>query len=344
MFEQNVTYGPGTGTFIQHSFEILLMLLGAAMLGLWLGWILWNRYKQEAEKLRLDLVGATAANDAQRTEIGALKTKLADFDTEHQNFSAQIASLTRNNNYQRDRITELEENLTVVQARNRQLETELGLTYEPETTDTYEFASTPVAPVETTTSVDEEPEGVVTVAEIPAEIPDIPLEINTLGETSADDTPVEEEAEEAATEEVVEADSEIIVAENAAVPELEIVTPVVTETIVTGEDTEGQSKPLPSDASLLVAGASSHKDDLTVIEGIGPKIQELLYQYGIRTYRQLATTDVTEVKDILRKAGPQLAMHDPGTWTAQALLAANDQWENLKAYQDYLSAGKAPKK
>jgi hypothetical protein len=47
MFEQQVTLGPGTGTFTQHTLEILIMLLGAFLLGVWLGWMLWNKYKQE---------------------------------------------------------------------------------------------------------------------------------------------------------------------------------------------------------------------------------------------------------------------------------------------------------
>jgi len=89
------------------------------------------------------------------------------------------------------------------------------------------------------------------------------------------------------------------------------------------------------------AVAGSH-DDLTVIEGIGPKIQELLFQYGIYSYRQLSETDVTRLREILATAGPQLAMHDPGTWPSQANLAANDEWDNLKAIQKFLKGGKKP--
>ena len=84
------------------------------------------------------------------------------------------------------------------------------------------------------------------------------------------------------------------------------------------------------------------RDDLTVVEGIGPKIQMLLNQYGIHTYHQLASTDVERIKEILSSAGPQLAMHDPGTWPSQANLAANDQWEALKSIQGFLKGGKKP--
>ena len=114
MFEQNVTLGPGTGTTTQHTFEILIMLLGAALLGLWLGWILWNKYKQQADKLKTDILSLTATNDAQRTEINDLKAKLANLETESGNLNAQVVSLTRNNQYQRDKIDEQEAEISRV--------------------------------------------------------------------------------------------------------------------------------------------------------------------------------------------------------------------------------------
>lgn len=91
-----------------------------------------------------------------------------------------------------------------------------------------------------------------------------------------------------------------------------------------------------------MAAASHLQDDLTVVEGIGPKIQMLLNQYGVHTYRQLADTPVERLREILTNAGPQLAMHDPGTWPSQANLAANDQWDSLKSIQGFLKGGKKP--
>ena len=68
----------------------------------------------------------------------------------------------------------------------------------------------------------------------------------------------------------------------------------------------------------------------------------LMFQSGIFTYQQLAETPVEDIRTILSNAGSRFAMHDPGTWSAQALLAANGEWDNLKAYQDFLNAGKRP--
>lgn len=75
------------------------------------------------------------------------------------------------------------------------------------------------------------------------------------------------------------------------------------------------------------------KDDLTVIEGIGPKIQKLLNENGIFTYKDLAQTGVGRLREILDSAGAQLAMHDPTSWPAQANFAANEMWEELTSIQ-----------
>jgi predicted flap endonuclease-1-like 5' DNA nuclease len=79
-----------------------------------------------------------------------------------------------------------------------------------------------------------------------------------------------------------------------------------------------------------------------VIEGIGTKIQMLLNQYGIYTYQHLSETEVARLSEILAKAGPQLAMHNPGTWPSQAKLAADGQWDTLTAIQGFLKGGKKP--
>lgn len=346
MFEQNVTLGPGTGTTTQHTFEILIMLLGAALLGLWLGWILWNKYKQQVDKLTTDILSLTATNDAQRTELNNLKTKLAGLETDHGNLSTQVVSLQRNNNYQRDRIGELEEDLARLEARNRQLETELGLSFEPDQNADdipLEINVPDAEPAEEETPVhtapayfmDEDADG---IPDEPIEALDLPpLDMAPVAPIDEDDAALDLNAPSADTPAPDETHLHTLALEGDLTPVAEA--PIA---VVLPAETGGSEAPTLTPSLLLAA--TDQKDDLTVIEGIGPKIQELLFQYGVRTYRQLAATDVTRIKEILRSAGPQLAMHDPGTWTAQALLAANDQWENLKAYQDYLSAGKTPKK
>ncbi len=133
MFKQNVTLGPGTGTFTSHTFEILIMLLGAFLLGLWLGWALWIRYKEMADQLRMENMSNLATAETLRTELATARTRITVLETDGSNLSAQVVSLNRNNENMRNRITELESELAAASTHIRQLETELGLSYSPDT-------------------------------------------------------------------------------------------------------------------------------------------------------------------------------------------------------------------
>ncbi|HRI63957.1 MAG TPA: helix-hairpin-helix domain-containing protein [Polyangium sp.] len=81
-------------------------------------------------------------------------------------------------------------------------------------------------------------------------------------------------------------------------------------------------------------------DDLEAIEGIGPKIADLLKNAGIRTYKDLAAIDVAELKKILKTGGTQFARNDPSSWPKQAQLILASDKPGLKALQDKLRAGR----
>ena len=81
-------------------------------------------------------------------------------------------------------------------------------------------------------------------------------------------------------------------------------------------------------------------DDLKKIEGIGPKIEQILHEGGITTFAQLAESDADHVKELLTAAGPRYAIHNPATWAKQAALAAAGKWDELKELQDQLDGGK----
>ncbi len=81
-------------------------------------------------------------------------------------------------------------------------------------------------------------------------------------------------------------------------------------------------------------------DDLKKVEGIGPKIEELLNAAGISTFAQLAGSNTAQLKAILEAAGPRFQMHDTGTWPQQAILARDGKWEALKVLQDELNKGR----
>jgi len=87
-------------------------------------------------------------------------------------------------------------------------------------------------------------------------------------------------------------------------------------------------------------GKSEGEDDFKKIEGVGPKISELLKTAGIETFEALAKTEVDKIKSILADAGSRYKMHDPTTWPKQADMAAKGEWDELKKWQDELDGGK----
>ena len=94
-----------------------------------------------------------------------------------------------------------------------------------------------------------------------------------------------------------------------------------------------------AEATFTAPIASGKADDLTKIEGIGPKISGLFIAAGITTFAELAKTPVSTLSDILHKAGSRYASHNPGTWPEQAQLAADGKWDELKALQVALDGG-----
>ncbi|GJM33003.1 MAG: hypothetical protein DHS20C18_20040 [Saprospiraceae bacterium] len=80
--------------------------------------------------------------------------------------------------------------------------------------------------------------------------------------------------------------------------------------------------------------------DLKKIEGIGPKIAEMLNAKGIKTFADLAKAKNTDLQAILDAAGPRYKMHNPSTWSEQAKLAAKGNWDKLTKLQNELKGGK----
>ena len=79
-------------------------------------------------------------------------------------------------------------------------------------------------------------------------------------------------------------------------------------------------------------------DDLTKIEGIGPKVAKVLDQAGITTFDALAQADPSDVKKVLNDAG--LQMMNPEGWIEQADLAAKGDWNELEQLQGELKGGR----
>ncbi len=84
----------------------------------------------------------------------------------------------------------------------------------------------------------------------------------------------------------------------------------------------------------------SSPHDLQKVEGIGPKIAQLLIENEILDLEDLSTTSVEHLKQILHEAGTQFAMADPTTWPQQAALGAKGEWKKLAALQEELIRGR----
>lgn len=98
-----------------------------------------------------------------------------------------------------------------------------------------------------------------------------------------------------------------------------------------------------ADAAKAALGKKIKQDDLTMIEGIGPKIAEIFTNAGIATWADLGNTEVERCKEVLAEAGDRYKMHDPNTWPRQAKLAAEGQWQELADWQDKLDGGREVK-
>ena len=90
----------------------------------------------------------------------------------------------------------------------------------------------------------------------------------------------------------------------------------------------------------FIGFASVKQNDHKVVEGIGPKIESLLKEGGIKTWKELSESKPEDIQIILDAAGSRYKLANPGTWPKQAKLAAEGDWTALKIYQDKLKGGK----
>lgn len=112
----------------------------------------------------------------------------------------------------------------------------------------------------------------------------------------------------------------------------------------TGEEGKGDLE-TPSKVEKMVIkalGFSNNPEDLKVVEGIGPKIEQLLKDAGIQNWSDLAAASVDRLREILDAAGDRYRLSIPDTWPKQAGMAAEGNWSELANYQEFLSGGKEP--
>jgi len=74
-------------------------------------------------------------------------------------------------------------------------------------------------------------------------------------------------------------------------------------------------------------------NNLQIIEGIGPKLQEVLNKGGITTWLQLSLSKSDAIRKILVEADSKYKMHNPDSWPEQAAQAAAGKWDDLITLQ-----------
>lgn len=97
-------------------------------------------------------------------------------------------------------------------------------------------------------------------------------------------------------------------------------------------------KPLEEETTRAPEEIPILPDNLELLEGIGPKISSLLKAAGIKTFKQLANTEVSQLQKLLDEANLRIA--DPTSWPEQARLAAAGKLDELEAFQKELKGGR----
>ena len=106
---------------------------------------------------------------------------------------------------------------------------------------------------------------------------------------------------------------------------------------VVAEEVKAEA-PAPKAETKAPAAAAAKADDLTKVEGIGPKIAETLTAAGIATFADLSTQTPEKISEVITDVR---GSHTPDTWPEQAKMAAEGKWDELKKWQDEMDGGKA---
>jgi large subunit ribosomal protein L21 len=92
-------------------------------------------------------------------------------------------------------------------------------------------------------------------------------------------------------------------------------------------------------AAASLAPQKNGKDDIELIEGIGPKIAKVLADNGITTFAQLASADPDAVTAMLKASGGRFSLANTASWPQQAALLRDGKMEEFKKLTDELVGG-----
>lgn len=82
------------------------------------------------------------------------------------------------------------------------------------------------------------------------------------------------------------------------------------------------------------------KNDLKIVEGIGPKIEKLLKEAGLDSWKKLSKASFEDIRTVLDGGGAKFKIADPTTWPQQSRLAYEGKFDELEALQEVLKGGR----
>lgn len=96
----------------------------------------------------------------------------------------------------------------------------------------------------------------------------------------------------------------------------------------------------PKALDLKAARAAGFKlkadGDLCILKGIGPQAEKLLKGAGILSFEALAAQPDTQLRRLFQLASPRMRQVVPVKWQAQAQLARDNRWVELRQFQEAL--------
>ncbi len=92
-------------------------------------------------------------------------------------------------------------------------------------------------------------------------------------------------------------------------------------------------------APVIALAQKAGKDDIEIIEGIGPKIAKVLADNSITTFAQLASAKADDVTAMLKASGGRFGLANPSSWAEQAALLRDGKMAEFKKLTDALVGG-----
>jgi large subunit ribosomal protein L21 len=92
-------------------------------------------------------------------------------------------------------------------------------------------------------------------------------------------------------------------------------------------------------APVIAVAQKAGKDDIEIIEGIGPKIAAVLAANGITTFAKLAETKADDITAMLKASGGRFSLANPASWAEQAALLRDGKMAEFQKLCDELVGG-----